>query len=487
MMTSAMRVSNRFPTNFFKSVATMSRNSYTTRNVRFLSTRSGINDQSISSRRTLSEELHDRGLWNQCTATPEVFDKYLTEGQRTVYCGFDPTADSLHVGNLLMIVTLLHFSRAGHNTIAIVGGATGRVGDPSGRTSERDKMAEDRSVTNLSGIERDLRNVFWNAIQNGDGHTAGELSVVDNAEWYRDMTPVTFFNEIGRHMRLNHMLARESVKSRLDSPEGISFAEFSYQALQAYDFSYLNSTRNCTIQLGGSDQWGNITAGTDLIRRTSKGDTFESYGLTVPLLTTAAGVKFGKSMGNAVWLNGSRTKPYEFFQFFINQPDSDVCKLLRSLTFIPLNEIDAIMVEHEKNPEKRNAQTHLAQAVTRLVHGEEGVQEAMATTATLFATKNGSIQEQTSIQILDSYSGAPTVTVPLSELGDMSVIDLVVRAGAVASKGAARRLINAKGLYLNNEVVVDPNHVLTKVDAVESTVTLLRTGKKSYTVVKWVK
>ncbi|KNC87332.1 tyrosyl-tRNA synthetase [Sphaeroforma arctica JP610] len=442
-------------------------------------------EEGLTDTRTLAQELRERGLWNQCTATEEALDLHLKDKKRTVYCGFDPTADSLHVGNLLMIITLLHFSRAGHKTIAIVGGATGSVGDPSGRTTERDPLAKSKSQVNLAGIEQDLKRVFANAkAAYAEGTASFGLAVVDNAEWYADMTPVTFLTEVGRHLRLNHMLARESVKSRLNSAEGISFAEFAYQALQAYDFLHLNTHSDCTIQLGGSDQWGNITAGCELIRRTASGKPSQSFGLTIPLLTTAAGVKFGKSMGNAVWLNSAKTNPYELYQFFINTTDDDVEKLLRSLTFTPLDEISQIMVAHQNAPELRTAQKALAKSVTQLVHGEEATLQAIATTDSFFA-QGKDAKPTSSRDILERYSGAPSVSIPITDLTSMSVIDLALKAGAVKSKGAARRLITAKGLYLNNETITDPNQKLTEGDAIDDSVTLLRTGKKSYAVVEW--
>ncbi|XP_069759578.1 tyrosine--tRNA ligase, mitochondrial isoform X2 [Narcine bancroftii] len=330
-------------------------------------------------------QLHKRGILKEVFPAAGGLQQLLSSGAQGLYCGFDPTADSLHVGNLLALVGLLHFQRAGHRVLVLLGGATARLGDPSGRSSEREAVSADTVRENARSIQEGVLGVFRNHracfCSEAEAMSLGPISIVDNSDWYKGKEVVEFINVVGRHFRMGTMLSRHSVQTRLKSPEGMSLNEFTYQMFQAYDFYYLNQHHDCRIQLGGTDQLGNIMSGYEFIRKVTEQDV---YGITVPLVTSSSGDKLGKTAGNAVWLNRNRTSPFELYQYFVRQQDANVERYLKLFTFIPLPEIESIMVNHRIDPGKRIAQKRLAAEVTKLVHGKEGLESAKRCTKVLY-------------------------------------------------------------------------------------------------------
>ncbi|XP_055617718.1 tyrosine--tRNA ligase, mitochondrial isoform X2 [Toxorhynchites rutilus septentrionalis] len=424
-------------------------------------------------------KLQDRGFFKDVFPAESV-DKarsILGATPQTIYAGFDPTADSLHVGNLLVIIGLLHSQRAGHQPIALLGGATGQIGDPSGRTTERKVMLQESMERNLTSIGGQIRRIFENHQQflwakRGQSLALKPVMVVNNADWYRGMNVVEFVSSIGRHFRMGKMLSLTSVQSRLQSESGMSFTEFTYQIFQAYDWVHLLKEHNCRFQLGGSDQMGNITAGHELISRVARKEVF---GLTLPLITNEEGDKFGKSAGNAVWLSSERTSPYGLYQFFVRTPDSEVEKLLMLLTFVPLDEIRSIMAMHRRTPELWAAQKRLAQELTLLVHGEEGLKRAEDISSALYGGNVEALGELEMRDISQTFGGAPQVHI-LAEPG-MTVLDVAMRAKCFATQKDATRIITSGGFSINlnkaknvSEVLVPGVHIL------KNGISLLRVG-----------
>ncbi|XP_069811057.1 tyrosine--tRNA ligase, mitochondrial [Dendropsophus ebraccatus] len=329
----------------------------------------------------------------------------LSSGPQTVYCGFDPTADSLHVGNLLAVLGLLHFHRAGHHVIAVVGGATAQIGDPSGRQQEREALSPERVEENVRGIRELLQRLCGHhEALLGGLRPGGRITVLDNAAWYRHRPAVDFLASVGRHFRMGTMLSRHSVQSRLASPEGMSLAEFTYQVFQAYDFYYLQQKYGCRLQLGGTDQLGNLMSGHDFIHRMTGEEVF---GILLPLITSTSGDKLGKSAGNAVWLSRERTSPYELYQYFVRQQDNSVERFLKLFTFLPLPEIAHIMEQHAKEPEKRIPQKRLAAEVTKLVHGKEGLESAKRCTQALYHGSIDALAAMSEQELRELFQGAP--------------------------------------------------------------------------------
>lgn len=384
----------------------------------------------------------------------------------SVYVGYDPTADCLHVGHLLTIFTLSHLQKAGLRPVVLVGGATGMIGDPSGRSDERPLLSEESVQNNINAISKILNNLLH------------DVKFVNNYHWYKDMTAIQFLRDLGRNFRMGTMLSKDTIKSRLDG-DGLSFTEFSYQILQAYDFNYLFEKENCKIQLGGSDQWGNITAGIDLIRRLQEK---EAYGITVPLLTTAQGVKIGKSMGNAVWLSAEKDPPFDLYQFFIRLHDADVEPMLKKFTFIPLNEIDEIVKAHEKSPEKREGQRILAEEVTRFVHGEKGLKNAIITSNILYGEQSISSFEDSS-EVIDAMTQSKRIEIleKSSVIGN-SIVNLAVQVGLVPSKKEMKRIIDSGGLYINDKQCKE-NVTLENGMLINDELLVLRSGKKNIKVI----
>lgn len=422
---------------------------------------------------TLFEELSWRGLVNQVTH-PELAE--LLEKERfTLYCGFDPTADSLHIGHLVQIIGLRHFQRAGHTPIALMGGATGMVGDPVWKAEERQLITSDIVQRNITMMEIQLRKFL-------DFSGKNAAIIANNADWLGKLRLVTFLRDIGKHFSVNVMLSRESVRARLEDREhGISYTEFSYQLLQAYDFLHLYDEYQCRLQTGGSDQWGNIVAGMDLVRRLRSGAS--TFALTLPLITKADGTKFGKTESGNVWLDREKTSPYNFYQFWINQADVDVVQYLKYFTFLPQEEIGALAQQVEEAPHRRAAQKALAAEVTRMVHGETDLAEACRASQAMFG---GDLSGLSEAALEDVFSEVPSTELPKSDLsGDRLLIDVLDQCGIVKSKGEAKRLIKNGGLYLNNVRVEAEDVKLTLQSLCTGNIAVIRTGKKNYHLLKF--
>ncbi|MCS7090755.1 MAG: tyrosine--tRNA ligase [Verrucomicrobiota bacterium] len=414
------------------------------------------------------EELHWRGLVADCTDPAAL-------GQRTqpltVYCGFDPTADSLHVGHLVPLLALRRFQLFGHHPIAVAGGATGAIGDPSGKSAERPLLSPEQIRFNLEAIRPQLARLL-------DFQTSvNPARLLDNADWTADVRYLDFLREIGKHFSINQMLAKESVRARLENRDtGLSYTEFSYMLLQAFDFYVLCRDYDCQLQIGGSDQWGNITAGIDLIRK-KLGRA--AYGLTLPLVTKADGTKFGKTESGSVWLDPRKTSPYRFYQFWINTDDRDVIRYLKYFTFLPAEEIAALETQHQQNPGARTAHRALARAVTELVHGPTATQEAVRASEVLFGGKLEGIPEGTFREIMDEV---PTLHLNRTRLegSGLPLTELLIQAGLATSKSQARKDIEAGGIYINNVREIRIDRAITIQDLLFGRHLLLRKGKKQY-------
>lgn len=420
----------------------------------------------------LVEELRWRGLIHTAT---EGAEEALINEKVTAYIGFDPTADSLHVGHLLPIMVLVHLQRHGHTPIALAGGGTGMIGDPSGKTKERQLLTYEQIAHNVECIKRQL-----GAFLHFDGVENPAL-MLNNADWLAPLNLIEFLRDIGKHFTVNYMLAKDSVKTRLESDEGISFTEFSYMLLQSYDFLRLYLDHRCTFQMGGSDQWGNITAGTELIRKVADG---KAHAVTVPLVTSTSGVKFGKTEAGAVWLDPARTSPFRFYQFWINTTDGDVIPYLKFFTLLNREEIAELEHALATKPHRRAAQTRLAEEVTRTVHGEDGLRKAQAATEVLFGGRD--LEGLSADDLLDIFAEVPSSALEAGSLSGagINVVDLALGAGLDRSKKLIRDLIKNGGLYLNNRAVDDPDRAVTLDDAIDGRVIVLRKGKKNYHLVR---
>jgi len=395
----------------------------------------------------------------------------LVAGPITGYIGFDPTAASLHVGSLLPILLLARLQRAGHLPIALVGGGTGLIGDPSGKTQERMLLTVEQVAANLDGIRTQLeRFLDFNAPRN-------PARIVNNADWLRPLELIPFLRDVGKHFTVNYMIAKESVKRRLEGDDGISFTEFSYMLLMAYDYVVLFDRFNCTLQMGGSDQWGNITAGMDLIRRLRSG---KAHGIVSPLVTTSAGTKFGKSEAGNVWLDPNLTSPFRFYQFWLNVDDRDVVRYLKFFTFKPRDEIDALARAAAEHPERREAQRALAHTVTAMVHGDEQVTRAERAAAMLFGEDLASAALE---DVLTVFGDAPSSDVRMPPDG-VTVVDLLTATKLAPSKSEAVRLVKGGGIYVNNVRASDERARLTAENAIGGQVFVLRKGRKDQHVVR---
>jgi tyrosyl-tRNA synthetase len=420
-------------------------------------------------------ELAWRGLLHQSTDDKHLVP-WLMEKPRTVYIGFDPTADSLHVGHLLQVMTLRRFQKAGHRPIALVGGATGMIGDPSGKSAERNLLSVDVLQGNVEAMKRQLAHF----LDFGTGPTSALM--VNNFDWMGRFSYLEFLRDVGKHFPVNVMLGKESVKNRLERTDsGLSYTEFSYMLLQAYDFVHLYDTYGCEIQAGGSDQWGNITAGIDLARRMRGA---QLYGMTCPLLTKSDGTKMGKTESGALWLDPAKTSPYQFYQYWINLADADVGKCLRYLTDLEREEIEAIEVQHAADPGKREAQKRMASELTRLVHGEEGLASAQRATGVLFGAEIVNLNDA---ELAEIFADVPSSELSRDRLaGDgLPIADALVESGLAKSKGEARRTLTQGGAYVNNRRVDNPDLRLTPEALASETVLVLRSGKKSYALLKF--
>lgn len=411
----------------------------------------------------LLEDLQYRGLINQITDEGGL-KKLLAEESIKLYCGFDPTADSLHIGHLLPILILRRFQLAGHQPIALVGGATGLIGDPSGKKAERTLNAKETVENWVESIKGQLSSFLdFDSKEN-------PATMANNYDWTGKMDVITFLRDVGKNFGLNYMLAKDTVQSRLET--GISFTEFSYMILQSLDFLKLYETENCRLQIGGSDQWGNITAGLELIRKTH--EEAKAFGLTVPLVTKADGTKFGKTEGNAVWLDPEKTTPYEFYQFWINTDDRDVVNYLKYFTFLSHEEIEELAKATAEQPEKRLAQKALAEDVTKLVHGEAALKQAIRISEALFS---GNIKELNGAEIEQGFKDVPSFT---NTEAEANLVELLVAAKISPSKRQAREDIQNGAIYINGDRVTDVQYVLGDSDKIEGKFTIIRRGKKKY-------
>ncbi|XP_003466811.1 tyrosine--tRNA ligase, mitochondrial [Cavia porcellus] len=418
------------------------------------------------------------------TELPELFDRRSAgNSPQTIYCGFDPTADSLHVGHLLALQGLFHFQRAGHNVIALVGGATARLGDPSGRTKEREALAAEQVRANASALRRGLQALAANHQQLfADGRTWGSFTVLDNSAWYQKQRLVEFLAAVGGHFRMGTLLSRLSVQTRLKSPEGMSLAEFFYQVLQAYDFYYLFQHYGCRVQLGGSDQLGNIVSGYEFIHKLTGEDVF---GITVPLITNTTGAKLGKSAGNAVWLDRVKTSPFELYQFFVRQPDDSVERYLKLFTFLPFAEIDHIMQLHGKEPEKRGPQKRLAAEVTKLVHGQEGLDSAKRCTHALYHSSIDALEVMSDQELKELFKEASFSELVLDP--GTSVLDTCRKANAIPDGPRGYRMITEGGVSINHRQVTNPESVLVVGQHIlKNGLSLLKIGKRNFYIIKWL-
>ena len=421
----------------------------------------------------LLEDLKWRGLIADCTDF-EALNQRLAQGPVSLYCGFDPTGDSLHVGHLMGQLMLRRFQLAGHKPIALAGGATGMIGDPSGKSAERNLLSRDQLNHNIACIKSQLGRLL-------DFECAGNPArLVDNASWIAPISFLDFLRDVGKHFSVNAMMAKDSVRSRMEGDNGISYTEFSYMLLQSYDFCHLRQAEQCELQIGGSDQWGNITAGSDLIRKKLG---LPAFGLTFPLITKSDGTKFGKTEGGAVWLDPQKTSPYRFYQFFINTEDSMVVTYLKKFTFLSRPEIEALEQEHTTNPGARAAHKALARAVTTLVHGKQACDDAIRASEIMFGGGLDGISESV---FKDVVGEVPTKDIEAGKLAapGTPLTELLVLAGLAPSKGQARKDLEAGGISLNNQRVTEVARCVSTADLLFGKYILLRKGKRTYAVLR---
>lgn len=416
----------------------------------------------------LLKDLEWRGIIYQQTDEAGIED-VLDKESMSLYCGIDPTADSMHIGHLLPFLTLRRFQQAGHRPIIVVGGATGLIGDPSGKSEERKLLTLETVQENVKGIKKQMEKLFTFEGEQG-------ALMVNNYDWAGSMDIVTFLRDIGKHIGVNYMLAKDTIASRLET--GISFTEFTYTILQAMDFLHLYENHNCRLQIGGSDQWGNITSGLELIRKMQP-EGSKAFGLTIPLVTKADGTKFGKTESGAVWLDPEKTTPYEFYQFWINTADADVVKYLKFFTFLSHEEIEQLEVSVQEEPHLRKAQKALAEEMTRLIHGEESLQQAIKITAALFS---GDVRNLSASEIQQGFKDVPSFDAGKLE---GNLVDLLVAAGISPSKRQAREDITNGAITVNGERITDSNYALQETDRIEGQFTIIRRGKKKYSLIKY--
>ncbi len=423
------------------------------------------------------EELTWRGMIH--TVMPGA-EEHLMEGMRSAYVGFDPTADSLHIGNLVPIMLLAHYQRCGHRPVALVGGATGMIGDPSGKSNERNLLDEKTLRHNQEAIKNQLAHFL-----DFESKEDNSAILVNNYDWMKNFSFLEFIRDVGKHITVNYMMAKDSVKNRIssDSSEGMSFTEFTYQLVQGYDFLHLYNDKNCTIQMGGSDQWGNITTGTELIRRIGNG---KGFAITCPLITKSDGSKFGKSEGGNVWLDANRTSPYKFYQYWLNSSDEDAEKYIKIFTFLNESEINALISEHQEAPHMRVLQKRLAEEITTMVHSQEELDNAIKASNILFGNSTGDdlkkLNEQT---FLDVFDGVPQAEIAMSEIDSgLDIIGaLAEQTGFLKSNGEARRALKENSISVNKEKVTE-DFKITSSDLINNKFVLLQRGKKNYFVIR---
>lgn len=423
------------------------------------------------------EELQWRGLLHDITpGTEEQLDKELT----TAYIGFDPTADSLHIGSLVQIILLMHFQQAGHKPIALIGGATGMIGDPSGKSSERNLLDEEALSRNIVGMKKQLERFI-----DFSSSSKNSAELVNNFDWMKNLSFLDFARDIGKHITVNYMMSKDSVKNRLnpDAKEGMSFTEFTYQLIQGYDFLHLYSENNCKLQMGGSDQWGNITTGTELIRRKVQG---KAFAITCPLITKADGTKFGKSEGGNIWLDAERTSPYKFYQYWLNASDADAEKYIKIFTFLDKSTVEKLTQEHQESPHLRLLQKTVANEVTTMVHSKEALDNAIKASNILFGRSTSedlkSLDEKTFLDVFDGVPQAEINKIDL-EKGIGIIEALNEKSGFLKSNGEARRALKENSIAINKEKVTEEYHISTH-DLISNKYILLQRGKKNYFLLK---
>jgi tyrosyl-tRNA synthetase len=419
------------------------------------------------------EELRWRGMLQDIMPGTE---EELNKGMRAAYIGFDPTADSLHVGSLVQIMILKFFQMAGHQPIVLVGGATGLIGDPSGKKDERKLLTEDEVNSNAASIKKQLSSF----LEFEKGPNAAQL--VNNADWFKNISTIEFLREAGKYLTVSYLLSKGFIKDRLSQDNDISFTEFNYILMQAYDFMWLFQHKNCKLQMGGSDQWGNITAGAELIRKKLQG---EAYGLTCKLLTKSDGTKFGKTEQGNVWLDPAKTSPYQFYQFWLNASDTDAEKWIRIFTFLDKEETDAMIATHRDNAAKRSLQKKLAEEVTRFVHGASGLNDAIQTSEKLFAGQHAAA-ESLSMEDLENLEGVVKVSLPREKLSaGLDLISLLADGKISASKGEARKLIAGGGISINRKKADSEKMMITASILLHDQYLLVQKGKKNYFLVRF--
>ena len=423
---------------------------------------------------TLIQELRWRGMIQDIMpGTEELFEKEQVSG----YIGFDPTSDSLHIGSLVPILLLMHLQRAGHKPFALVGGATGMVGDPSGKSEERNLLSEETLQFNLAGVQKQLSHFL-----NFNPSLKNAAEMVNNYDWFKDFSFLNFIRDVGKHITVNYMMAKDSVKKRIEGDTGMSFTEFTYQLVQGYDFYWLYKNKNCKVQMGGSDQWGNITTGTELIRRKLSG---EAFAFTCPLITKTDGGKFGKTEKGNVWLDPAKTSPYQFYQFWLNASDEDAKKWIKIFTLLPINTIEALLSEHEVAPQQRILQKRLAAELTILVHSEEDLQFALRATEILFGNATTEVlQSLNEAQLLQVMEGVPTATITLAQLQEgYDLVNLLSDTQIFPSKGEAKKMWQGGGLGINKEKITTEFTTVTTQHLLQGKYLLIQKGKKNYYLV----
>jgi len=423
---------------------------------------------------TLIQELRWRGMIQDIMpGTEELFEKEQVSG----YIGFDPTSDSLHIGSLVPILLLMHLQRAGHKPVALVGGATGMVGDPSGKSEERNLLSEETLQYNLAGVQKQLAHFL-----NFDTSLPNAAEMVNNYDWFKNFNFLDFIREVGKHITVNYMMAKDSVKKRIEGDTGMSFTEFTYQLVQGYDFYWLYKNKNCKVQMGGSDQWGNITTGTELIRRKMGG---EAFAFTCPLITKVDGGKFGKTEKGNIWLDANKTSPYQFYQFWLNASDEDAKKWIKIFTLLPFATIDELIAAHELAPQERILQKNLAAELTKLVHSEEDLNFAIRATEILFGNATTEVlKDLNEAQLLQVMEGVPTVNLTLAQLSEgYDLVSLLADTKIFPSKGEARKMWQSGGISINKEKIGTDFTNVTSAQLLQSKYILLQKGKKNYYLV----
>ena len=418
---------------------------------------------------SLLEDLKWRGLLYQQTDEAGL-QELLAKEKIALYCGVDPTADSMHIGHIVPLLTLRRFQLHGHRPILLVGGATGMIGDPSGRSEERQLQTTEQIDRNVQGIKAQMEQIF-------DFDTENGAQMVNNRDWIGSLSVIEFLRDYGKLININYMLGKDSIASRLDS--GLSFTEFAYTLIPGIDFNHLFDNYGCRVQVGGSDQWGNITTGLEVIRKTHEEET-KAFGITIPLVTKADGTKFGKSASGSVWLDAKKTSPYEFYQFWINTADSDVIKYLKIFTFLERSEIEALEVTVENEPHLRKAQITLAEEMTRLIHGQDALDQAIRISQALFS---GNLKELTADEMKEAFKDVPSVEMAKEE---KNIVDFIVEASVSPSKRQAREDVTNGAISINGEKVTDLGYIVGDADRLEDTFMIIRRGKKNYKMIKFV-